>query len=119
MALSSLILDLKERGLLSRVLVQVFGEFGRTSNINTTAGRDHWGNVFTALFAGGNLRHGQVIGSSDPKGAVPKDRPLGPANLLATTYRFLGLSNDLSPPDFAGRPIPLLPDGEPIHEITG
>ncbi len=119
LALSSLILDLKERGLLGRVLVQVFGEFGRTPNINTTAGRDHWGNVFTALFAGGGLRHGQVIGSSDAKGAVPHDRPLRPTDLLATMYRFLGISTELSPIDFSGRPIPLLPDGEPIREMFG
>jgi hypothetical protein len=119
MALSSLILDLKERGLLERVLVQVFGEFGRTPNINTTAGRDHWGNVFTALFAGGGLRHGQVIGSSDAKGAAPQDRPLGPTDLLATMYRFLGISTELSPSDFSGRPIPLLPGGEPIREMFG
>lgn len=119
MALSSLIIDLKERGLLDRVLVQVFGEFGRTPNINTTAGRDHWGNVFTALFAGGGLRHGQVIGSSDAKGALPQDRPLGPTDLLATMYRFLGISTDLSPTDFSGRPIPLLPSGEPIREMFG
>ena len=118
-ALSSLILDLKERGLLGRVLVQVFGEFGRTSNINTTAGRDHWGNVFTALYAGGGLRHGQVIGSSDAKGALPLDRPLGPTDLLATMYRFLGISTDLSPADFSGRPMPLLPSGEPIRELFG
>lgn len=119
MALSTLILDLKERGLLDHVLVQVFGEFGRTPNINTTAGRDHWGNVFTALFAGGGLHHGQVIGSSDAKGAVPQDRPLGPTDLLATMYRFLGISTDLSPNDFSGRPIPLLPSGEPIRELFG
>ncbi|MEK6263104.1 MAG: DUF1501 domain-containing protein [Planctomycetota bacterium] len=119
MALSSLILDLKQRGLLNRVLVQVFGEFGRTPNINTTAGRDHWGNVFTALFAGGGLRHGQVIGSSDAKGALPLDRPLGPSDLLATMYRFLGISTDISPTDFSGRPIPLLPGGEPIREMFG
>lgn len=119
MALSSLVLDLKERGLLNRVLVQVFGEFGRTPNINTTAGRDHWGNVFTALYAGGGLRHGQVIGSSDAKGAVPLDRPLGPTDLLATMYRFLGISTDLAPTDYSGRPMPLLPDGEPIREMFG
>lgn len=119
MALSSLILDLRERGLIDRVLVQVFGEFGRTPNINTTAGRDHWGNVFTALFAGGGLRHGQVIGSSDAKGALPLDRPLGPTDLLATMYRFLGMSTDLAPIDYAGRPMPLLPNGEPIREMFG
>lgn len=119
MALSSLIIDLRERGLIDRVLVQVFGEFGRTSNINTTAGRDHWGNVFTALFAGGGLRHGQVIGSSDAKGALPLDRPLGPCDLLATMYKFMGISTELSPPDYSGRPIPLLPGGEPIREMFG
>ena len=119
MALSSLVLDLKERGLIDRVLVQVFGEFGRTPKINTTAGRDHWGNVFTALFAGGGLRHGQVIGSSDAQGALPLDRPLGPTDLLATMYRFLGISTDQSPTDFSGRPVALLPGGEPIRELFG
>jgi hypothetical protein len=117
MALSTLIMDLKQRGLIDRVLVQVFGEFGRTANINTTAGRDHWGNVFTALFAGGGLRHGQVIGSSDAKGALPVDRPLGPTDLLATMYKFLGISTDLAPNDFSGRPVPVLPTGEPIREM--
>jgi hypothetical protein len=119
MALSSLVIDLKERGLLDHVLVQVFGEFGRTPNINSTAGRDHWGNVFTALFAGGGLRHGQVIGASDAKGAVPLDRPLAPADLLATMYRFLDIPTDLAPTDLSGRPIPLLPGGEPIRELFG
>jgi hypothetical protein len=119
MALSSLVRDLKERGLADRVLVQVFGEFGRTPNINTTAGRDHWGNVFNALYAGGGLQHGQVIGSSDAKGAVPQDRPLRPGDLLATMYKFLGIPLDLAPPDFAGRPIPLLPEGEAVREMFG
>ena len=91
-------------------------EFGRTPNINATAGRDHWG-VFTALFAGGGAW--RVIGSSDAKGALPLDRPIGPTDLLATMYRFLGISTDQSPADFAGRPIPLLPDGEPIREMFG
>jgi len=119
MALSSLVTDLKDRGLIDRVLVQVFGEFGRTPNVNTTAGRDHWGNVFNALYAGGGLRHGQVIASSDAKGAVPQDRPLRPGDLLATMYKFLGVSTDLAPADFSGRPIPLLPDGEVIRELFG
>jgi hypothetical protein len=65
------------------------------------------------------LRHGQVIGSSDAKGALPLDRPLGPADLLATMYRFLGISTDISATDFSGRPIPLLPSGEPIREMFG
>lgn len=117
MALSSLVRDLKERGLADRVLVQVFGEFGRTPYVNTTAGRDHWGNVFNALYAGGGLTHGQVIGSSDAKGAIPQDCPLRPGDLLATMYKFLGIPLDLAPPDFSGRPIPLLPEGEAIREM--
>ena len=117
MALSTLITDLKDRGLLNHVLVQVFGEFGRTPNINTTAGRDHCGNVFSALFAGGGLCHGQVIGASDARGAVPLNRPFGPADLLATMYRFLGISTDTAPIDYSGRPIPVLSGGEPIREM--
>ena len=116
-ALSTLLIDLQQRNLLDRVLIQVFGEFGRTPKLNPAGGRDHWGNVFSVLLAGGGLRHGQVIGSSDSSGAVPHDRPLRPADLLATTYRVLGISPHLSPVDYAGRPVPLLPSAEPIREL--
>jgi uncharacterized protein (DUF1501 family) len=116
-ALASLVSDLDERGLLDRVLVQVFGEFGGTPMINPAGGRDHWGNVFCVLLAGGGLRHGQVIGSSDAQGGVPHDRPLRPEDVLATTYHVLGIDPQLAPLDYAGRPIPLLPAAAPIREL--
>ena len=94
-------------------------EFVRVRKINPAGGRDQWGNVFSVLLAGGGLRHGQVIGSSDAQGGVPQDRPLSPADLFATMYRVLGISPELAPLDFAGRPIPLLDGGEPIRELLG
>jgi hypothetical protein len=116
-ALSTLILDLEERGLLDRVLILVTGEFGRTPLVNPHGGRDHWGNVFSVLMAGGGLRHGQVIGSSTQRGERPRDRPLRPEDVLATMYHVLGIDPNLTVNDRTGRPIPLLPGGAAIREM--
>ncbi|HEY4308289.1 MAG TPA: DUF1501 domain-containing protein, partial [Pirellulales bacterium] len=103
-AIPSLVNDLIERGLDRQVLVIVWGEFGRTPMINASAGRDHWGQVMSVLLAGGGLRMGQVIGSSNAKGEVPKDRPLLPYDVLATMYRHLGIDPATSFADLSGRP---------------
>jgi hypothetical protein len=116
-ALSSLVDDLDARDMLDRVLVLVHGEFGRTPQVNAAGGRDHWGDVFSALLAGGGLRHGQVVGSSTARGESPKDRPLRPAHLLATAYRTLGIDPRLTVSDETGRPRELLSDPEPISEL--
>lgn len=89
--LSALLGDLKERGLLDQTLVVVTGEFGRTPKINENAGRDHWSAVFSAVFAGGGVRGGQVIGASDASAAYPATRPYFPADLGATVYSTLGV----------------------------
>src|SRR5262245_7534553 len=90
-ALSSLLEDLTDRGLLDSTLVVAVGEFGRTPKINPTQGRDHWGAVQTALLAGGGVRGGQVYGSSDKIAAYPKDSPVSPEDFLATIYHAMGL----------------------------
>lgn len=125
-AVSALVEDIHERGLDKRVMVIVSGEFGRTPRINpqkgtrsgvTQPGRDHWPGAMSVLVSGGGLKMGQVIGSTTAKGEYAKDRKLEPNDLLATVYRHLGV--DASQPfyDHTGRPMPILPHGEPIAEL--
>jgi uncharacterized protein (DUF1501 family) len=90
-ALSALLTDLRERGLLDSTLVIAMGEFGRTPKINGCGGRDHWPGCYSALLAGGGVRGGNVIGASDDEGAYPADRALHPTSLHATVLHTLGL----------------------------
>jgi len=118
-AIPALIEDLYERGLDKKVLLLVWGEFGRTPRINKNAGRDHWGQVMSVLLSGGGLNVGQVIGSSTAKGEVPQDRPLRPYDVLATMYRHLGIDpHHQTFPDRSGRPLPLLSEGQVIRELV-
>lgn len=117
-ALSALLADLQERGLLERTLVVVIGEFGRSPRINTQGqpGRLHWPDCFSALLAGGGVRGGAVYGQSDTIGAFVKDRPVRPQDLGATIYQALGVPLDarLGRDDGILRPITT---GQPIHEL--
>lgn len=90
-SLTALIEDLSQRGLLSETIVVAKGEFGRTPKINDKAGRDHWEKCYSALIAGGGLRTGQVIGSSDPRAELPANRPLTPADLFTTVLARMGI----------------------------
>ncbi|MFO0805857.1 MAG: DUF1501 domain-containing protein [Gemmataceae bacterium] len=118
-AVSTLLDDLQERGLLDTTVVAVLSEFGRTPKINAKAGRDHWPNVFSVMLAGGGLKPGVVVGSSDSGGAEPKDRPVHIYDVLATIYRQLGIPADELIRDAAGRPSAILPEGKPIPELIG
>ncbi len=89
--LSALIEDLHQRGLSDDVSVVVWGEFGRTPKINKDAGRDHWPQVGCALLAGGGMRTGQVIGSTNRLGETAKDRPVHFQEVFATLYHNLGI----------------------------
>jgi len=119
--ITTLVDDLYQRGLDKRVLLIVTGEFGRTPRItyaNGRPGRDHWPNAMSMLVAGAGMRTGQVVGSTNSKGEQPKDRPLTPNDLWATMYRHLGIDYDqISFPDYRGRPMSILPYGEPISEL--
>jgi hypothetical protein len=117
-SLYALITDLHERGLDRDVAVVVCGEMGRTPRVNKTAGRDHWPAAGFALFAGGGLRMGQVVGATDARGERPQSRPYTPQNLLATLYHVLGIDPNLTFPDHTGRPRYLLDDQEPIGELV-
>jgi hypothetical protein len=117
--LTALIDDLHQRGLDKDVSVVVWGEFGRTPKINANAGRDHWPNVSCALLAGGGMRRGQVIGSTDRLGAEAKDRPVHFQEVFATLYHRLGLDvNQVTLPDLSGRPQYLVDRGyQPMPEV--
>ena len=95
-ALSALLTDLQDRGLLESTLVVVCGEFGRTPNIipGTFPGRQHWPSCFSAILAGGGIRGGQVYGESDKTASYVKDRPVRPQDLTATIYHALGVPLD-------------------------
>jgi hypothetical protein len=115
-AVSTLLDDLQERGMLDSTLVAVITEFGRTPKINQTAGRDHWSDVFSIVLAGGGLKSGQIIGTSNSRGEVPHDRPVHYNDVLATMYRQLGVPTDRVH-YHDGRPVPVLYSGQPIHEL--
>ncbi|MFM7160485.1 MAG: DUF1501 domain-containing protein, partial [Planctomycetaceae bacterium] len=117
-AFSALVTDLRERGLLETTLVVAWGEFGRTPRVNNDAGRDHYPNVFSAALAGGPVRGGRVLGASDSKGAFPKSTPKTPQDVLATMYRHLGVDPHRQYLNNAGRPIPVLPSGHPLLELS-
>lgn len=112
----ALVSDLHDRGLDKEVLVLIWGEFGRTPKISQN-GRDHWPDTSFALFAG-PVRTGQVIGETDSRGERPKSRGMGSQNILGTVYNVLGIDHKQKVPDFSGRPMQLLDDGEPIPELV-
>ena len=116
-ALAALITDLAERGMTDRVLVAAFGEFGRAPRIDSHTGRGHWPKAMHAVLSGGGLKAGQIVGSTTSNGGEPLDRPLSPADLLATLYHTLGIDHTQTLPDRENRPIPILPQGQPIREL--
>ena len=117
-AVSSLLDDLVDRGMLGRTLVCVMGEFGRTPKINGAgAGRDHWNFCYSLVMAGGGLKAGYVHGASDRIGAKPSRNPVTPAEIVATIYECLGVPHDLELRDRLQRPFTLVPWGNPIREL--
>ena len=113
---SALLDDLESRGLLKDTFVMMLGEFGRTPKINAGKGRDHWGNCFSGLFAGGGVLGGQVIGRSDTTGAFPATRGFSPDDVGATVYHVLGLPDEVEVQDRLGRQV-LLNRGDVIESL--
>jgi uncharacterized protein (DUF1501 family) len=117
-ALSSLVTDLAERGLLDQTLVLANAEFGRTPKINGNAGRDHWPWVYSMAMAGGGTGQGVVHGSSDKAAAYPTSHPHHPRDLAATVYHLLGVPADTVVYDATSRPHHLV-NGQPIDGLLG
>src|SRR5262249_46393461 len=118
-ALSALLDDLNDSGLLDSTLIVMAGEFGRTPKISTLPqyyklpGRDHWGAVQTVFLAGGGIRGGRVVGSSDRNGAFPVSDPQTPENMAATIYQALGIPATATWQDAVDQPHAIY-HGEPI-----
>jgi hypothetical protein len=109
--LSALVDDLEVRGMLDDTTVIAWGEFGRTPRINKDAGRDHWPQVSCAILAGGGIKAGQAIGSTNRLGEHAKDRPVRFGEVHATLYRNLGIDpSNTTIIDPTGRPQHVIED---------
>jgi hypothetical protein len=116
--LSALIEDLHDRGLADDCSVIVMGEFGRTPKISAQVGRDHWPQVNCALLAGGGMKHGQVIGSTDRIAGEAASRPVTFGELYATLFHNLGIDPNATLPDLTGRPQYVVEDNaKPLPEL--
>ena len=113
-----LITSLEERGMLRQTLVCCLGEFGRSPVINPAGGRDHWTGCWSVYFAGGGIEGGRAVGRSDKTGSCPADRPTDPAEIAATIYHCLGISEKTAArlPGTESSPI-LSPTAGPIEEL--
>jgi uncharacterized protein (DUF1501 family) len=106
-AVSALLEDLTDRGLMDDTLLMVIGEFGREPKINKQGGREHWARCFSALFAGGGVKPGQVIGKSDKTASDPTTTPYSPDDIGATVYSVLGVDPHAEVRDRLNRPVQL------------
>jgi hypothetical protein len=121
-SVATLITDLEDRGMLNETIVLALGEFGRTPKISTLsgqtkAGRDHWANAMSVLFAGGGTPGGTVVGATDSKGFSAIERVLSPENFVSTVYTKLGIDPDKILYTSQGRPAHLVSDPTPIKEL--
>lgn len=117
-SVSALVQDIYDRGLDKDVSVVVWGEFGRTPRINKDAGRDHWPRVSCCLLAGGGMKTGQVLGSTNKFAEEADERPIDYKDVFATLYHNMGIDITTTPVhDATGRPHYLLEGHEPIPEL--
>jgi hypothetical protein len=114
---AALLADLKLRGLLERTLVIWMGEFGRMPRINLTAGRDHFPSAFNVALAGGGIRGGQVIGSTDRLGSAVADRPVTVPDLFCSFCHALGINPRRENQSNVGRPLRIVEGGQTVREL--
>ena len=115
--LSGLLQALESKGLLESTAVFVTGEFGRTPKINTRGGRDHYPRAMFCLLAGGGIKGGQVVGESDAKGELPKDKPISPDDVAASFFHTLGIDHTKEYYTPSGRPVMIVRHGNVIPEL--
>ncbi|WP_435015622.1 DUF1501 domain-containing protein [Tundrisphaera sp. TA3] len=119
LALSGLLTDLDNRGILDETLVICVTEHGRTPTLSLGqgGGRDHWSRCYSSVMAGGGIARGKIIGRSDKIASDPAERPVSPKDLLATAYHLLGIDPGLMLADRLGRPLPAAGDGVVVPEL--
>ena len=113
----ALLNDLDQRGMLSNTLVVMMGEMGRTPRINEKAGRDHWSQAQSVLFAGGGIKPGQVIGATDKTGSQPTGDPVSVQDILRTIFYLMGIQSDKILMTPVGRPVPIVSEGKLIKSL--
>jgi hypothetical protein len=117
-AMSAMIEDLEVRGRLDDTIIMMSGEFGRTPRVNGNAGRDHWPRAASFFIAGGGMKHGQFIGSTNRLGEVAQDRPVHLQQVFATVYQHMGIDpNAITLTDQNGRPQYLVDNREVLEEL--
>lgn len=117
-ALSSLIEDLQQRGMLGDTIICCLGEFGRTPQINGTKGRDHWPGAMSLVIAGGGFKPGLVYGSTDSSGMSVTEGAMTPADLAATILNQLGIDPHLSTTTASGRTMPIVRDSRILSDLV-
>lgn len=124
-AYSALILDLEQRGMLDETLVVAITEHGRTPKLDPNGdhpsgtgqgGRNHWSRAYSSVLAGAGIARGKLVGRTDKIAADVIDRPVAPADILATIYHLLGISPETLIHDSLGRPFPIAGHGRILHE---
>ncbi|QDU40516.1 hypothetical protein Mal4_48740 [Maioricimonas rarisocia] len=118
-ALSALLVDLEQRGLLDETLVVCMGEMGRTPKANASWGRNHWSTLFPAVLAGAGVRGGSVVGETDKDAAYAVTPPTSPEDLAATIYHAMGIDPELRLQEPEGRPVHIVDGGRPLLELFG
>lgn len=117
LAFTALIQDLEDRGLLKETVVAVLSEFGRTPRLNGRGGRDHYPNAWTNFLCGGNIRGGQVVGSTDKLASAPSNNPVEPPQVLASIFHGMGINLDTTMmPGPGDRPVRMI-EAEPIRQL--
>jgi hypothetical protein len=116
-ALSALVIDLDQRGMLETTIIYCTGEFGRTPHINGAAGRDHWARAMSVFLAGGNLRRGFVYGATDAQGFEPAENACSPMDVSASVLQSIGIRHDDALETQSGRPMAIIGNGAPIGEL--
>ena len=114
---ATLIEDLKLRGMLEDTTILWMGEFGRTPKINQSAGRDHFPQAWSCVFAGGGIAGGQAYGKTTADGMEVDENKVGVKDVLATLCKAVGMSPMEENYTDNGRPIPLVEEGEPIDDL--
>ncbi|MBM4073210.1 MAG: DUF1501 domain-containing protein [Planctomycetes bacterium] len=117
-AYSALLNDLQQRGMLQNTLVVMMGEMGRTPTVNSAAGRDHWSQAQSVLFAGGGVRPGQVIGATDRRASAPTSDPVSVEDILRTIFQQMGIDSTRIYYTPLGRPVPIVDGGRVIPGLV-
>jgi hypothetical protein len=116
-ALSALLIDLDQRGMLETTIVYCTGEFGRTPHINGGAGRDHWARAMSVFLAGGSFRRGFAYGGTDSQGFEPTEDACSPMDVSASVLKSIGIRHDDALETQTGRPMPIIGNGVPIAKL--